>query len=85
MGVRNVMTITTPFPWREQYQAVLFETDSERLPMRIISAQQALIRRARELFLKPGDHFEGEQAIDEALRALRALRKCSQSRMKRTA
>jgi len=79
------MTRPTPFLWRDQYQAALFETNNEKMVKRIALAQRALIQRARELFLKPGDNLEEEQAIDEALRALRALHKCSQSRLKRTA
>ena len=85
MGVRNLMTRPTPFHWRDQYQAALCEMDNDRMVERIALAQRALIQRARELFLKPGDNLEEEQAIDEALRALRALHKCSQIRLNRTA
>ena len=69
--------------WRELYRAALFETDSKRLVNCIAVAQRALIQRARELFLTPSNTLEEEKAIDDALRALRALDRCLQPAMKR--
>lgn len=79
--------MSTPFlytqNWRELYRAALFETDSEKLVNSITVAQRALIQRARELFLTPSNNLEEEQAIDDALRALRALHRCLQPGMKK--
>jgi len=61
--------------WRELYKAALFETNKQELPRRITEAEKALIVRAREPFSLSGNRKE-EQAIDDALYALRSLRNC---------
>jgi hypothetical protein len=61
-------------PWRESYKAALFETDKGKLLKQIADAETSIILRARELFLKDGDHIEEEEALDDAMYALRALR-----------
>lgn len=70
-----------PYPrstesWRELYTAALFETDRERIPARIANAEQAIVARARELFAAGNDTIEEDQALDDALYALRALQSC---------
>ena len=60
-------------PWRSLYTAALFEVDSSKLPQRIAEAESALIVRARELF-HAGDDIEEEEALDDAMYALQALR-----------
>ena len=62
--------------WRELYKAALFETDKSKLPDRIAEARQAIMVRARELFNAPSDNIEEDQALDDALYALRALQSC---------
>lgn len=62
--------------WRELYKAALFETDRSRLPNRIDQAEKAIIARARELFGSATDTIEEDQALDDALYALRALQHC---------
>jgi hypothetical protein len=62
--------------WRELYKAALFETDKSKLPSRIADAHQAIMVRARELFATPTDNIEEDQALDDALYALRALQSC---------
>jgi len=62
--------------WRKLYQAALFETDRSRLPERIAEAEKAIVTRARELFSTPTDNIEEDQALDDALYALRALQSC---------
>jgi hypothetical protein len=62
--------------WRELYTAALFETDNVRLPARIADAKQAIVARARELFSAAADTIEEDQALDDALYALRALQTC---------
>lgn len=67
-----------PESWRELYTAALFETDRTRIPSRIADAQQAIVARARELFSAGVDTIEEDQALDDALYALRALQNCLQ-------
>jgi len=65
--------------WRGLYKAALFEVDKTRLPERIAQAEEALVVRARELFHIAGDNIEEEQALDDTMYALRALRNTSQT------
>jgi hypothetical protein len=62
--------------WRELYAAALFETDRDRIPARIADAEKAIVARARELFACGSDTIEEDQALDDALYALRALQNC---------
>jgi len=60
--------------WRDLYRAALFEPDSIEIPKRIAEAEHALVMRARELFASKDDNIEEEQALDDAMYALNALR-----------
>lgn len=62
--------------WRDLYTAALFETDKDRIPERIADAEKAIVARARELFAVGSDTIEEDQALDDALYALRALQNC---------
>ena len=62
--------------WRQLYTAALFETDNNRLAGRIADAEKAIVARARELFAAGSDTIEEDQALDDALYALRALQSC---------
>jgi len=66
--------------WRELYTAALFETDNNRLAERIAEAERAIVARARELFAAGADTIEEDQALDDALYALRALQSCLELR-----
>jgi hypothetical protein len=66
--------------WRELYIAALFETDRDRIAARIAEAEQAIVARAREIFSSGADTIEEDQALDDALYALRALQSCIQLR-----
>lgn len=66
--------------WRELYTAALFETDKDRIPKRIVDAEKAIVARARELFAAGSDTIEEDQALDDALYALRALQNCVEFR-----
>ncbi|MCU1300781.1 MAG: hypothetical protein JWQ87_1065 [Candidatus Sulfotelmatobacter sp.] len=78
------MTNQTPQPflrsWRELYSAALFETDKKQIPCRISEAEKAIVARARELFAAGSDTIEEDQALDDALYALRALQNCLEFR-----
>jgi hypothetical protein len=65
--------------WRDLYRAALFEVDKTRLSDRIAQAEEALVVRARELFHIAGDNIEEEQALDDTMYALHALRNTSQT------
>lgn len=66
--------------WRQLYTAALFETDNNRLAGRIADAEKAIVARARELFAAGADTIEEDQALDDALYALRALQSCLELR-----
>lgn len=66
----------TTSAWRELYKAALFETDRNKIPTRIEEAEKAIIERARALFGSATDTIEEDQALDDALYALRALQHC---------
>jgi hypothetical protein len=66
--------------WRELYSAALFETDKSRIPDRIVDAEKAIVARASELFSAGADSIEEDQALDDALYALRALQNCLEFR-----
>ena len=70
----GVATCASRETWRELYRAALFETDKSKLSVRIADAELALVLRARELFHADEDHIEEEQALDDAMYALHALR-----------
>jgi hypothetical protein len=61
--------------WRDLYRAALFETDRTKLQGRISDAEQAVVARGRQLFGINIDDTE-DQALDDALYALRALKSC---------
>jgi hypothetical protein len=48
--------------------------DADKVSDRIAEAETALVIRARELFGSAGDNIEEEQAVDDAMYALHALR-----------
>jgi len=60
--------------WPQVYRAALFELDADKVSGRIAEAEIALVTRARELFRSAGDKIEEEQAVDDAMYALHALR-----------
>jgi len=66
--------------WRDLYVAALFETNTDQIPTRIADAEKAIVARARELFSAGSDTIEEDQALDDALYALRALQNCIEFR-----
>ena len=72
----NTGTLVPPCKrvWAQSYKAALFELDANRVSDRIAEAEAALVTRARELFHSAGDNIEEEQAVDDAMYALHALR-----------
>jgi hypothetical protein len=62
--------------WKNLYVAALLEANAERVPSLIETAERAIVVRARELFSAPGDNIQEEEALDDALYALHALKSC---------
>jgi hypothetical protein len=52
------------------------EADNDRMSVRITHAERVMFDRARELFQASGDNIPEEEALDDALYALRALKTC---------
>ena len=69
--------------WRDLYLNALMEANmeanKEKTPGRIADAEQAILNRAKELFKTPGDNIQEEEALDDALYALRVLKNCLQA------
>jgi len=76
MSNQTISIQSTEENWRDLYCAALFETDKMRIPERIAEAERAIVNRARELFSAGADTIEEDQALDDALYALRALQSC---------
>jgi len=62
-----------PREWRVKYRAAIFQTNSPEVMKRISDAEDAIVRRMRELFRETGVDVEEERAaMDDALYALKA-------------
>jgi hypothetical protein len=69
---------STAWGWRESYVAALMEANNEIMAARIADAEDLIVKRARELFKASGDNIQEEEALDDALYALHALKTCLQ-------
>jgi hypothetical protein len=67
---------TSQAEWHVLYQAALFETDRNKVPLRITEAETAILVRIKELFTITSDHIEEDLILDDALYGLRALLNC---------
>jgi hypothetical protein len=77
MNIGNRPTMSTEMQdWRQLYLSALFETDNEKLPMRLAQAERALILRDRQLLALHANDSEEFKAVHKGLYALRALRTC---------
>lgn len=76
MSTLSIHRVSQEIPeWRALYLAALFETDKNRLPVRINHAERALVQRERELYTASTGAAE-KTAVNNALHALHALRMC---------
>jgi hypothetical protein len=64
----------SPPAWRGLYNAAIFEPDASKLLARIDAAEEVILQHTQELFQKPGDHSDEQQALDDAMYVLHALR-----------
>ena len=62
--------------WKTPYEAAILELDPNKLQQRISEAHQAILDRVEQLRTRPSDREQ--QALDDALRNLRVLRKLSE-------
>ena len=60
--------------WAQFTRLRSLELDVNKVSDRIAEAETALVTRARELFHSADDNIEEEQAVDDAMYALHALR-----------
>jgi len=65
--------MTTSSSWREFYQAALLEVQHEELSLRIDAAEKAIHQRIEELRQSGSNFGEEQQALADAIRALRLL------------
>jgi ATP/maltotriose-dependent transcriptional regulator MalT len=65
--------MTMNLPWREIYRAALLEIQPEEMRRRIDAAEKAIYRRNEELKQTGSQCAEEQQAMADALRALRLL------------
>jgi hypothetical protein len=65
--------MTMNHAWREVYRAALLEIQPEELRRRIDAAEKAIYRRNEELKQTGAQCAEEQQAMADALRALRLL------------
>ena len=66
--------------WKDLYVLALMEADYAKMSGRIADAERMIVDRARQLFTAPGDNIHEEEAMDDALYALRALKTCLELR-----
>ena len=67
--------MTLKFAWQEQYAAAMLELNREELPWQIDAAEKAIYQRVEELNKAGASSAEELGAMNDALRALRALAK----------
>ena len=65
--------MTTSPSWRELYRAALLEVEHEELRRRIDEAEKAIYQRNEELKRSGSHSGEEQQAMTDAIRALRLL------------
>jgi hypothetical protein len=60
--------------WQNEYQAALVEFDRKKLPERVAASETAIFNRLQVIAQSP-DHQAERQAIEDALTALRVLKR----------
>ena len=60
--------------WRTFYRAAILETVRSVQPQRVSQAEEAVKARGREIFFYADGTAEEQEALEDALYALRALR-----------
>ena len=68
--------------WHALYKAALFETDMQKLSLRIQKARRAVLLRSRELLSDPQNGDGEAEALEAAMYGLNALESCVKLRTK---
>jgi len=64
-----------PYPeWQNEYQAALVELDRKKLPQAVAASETAIFNRL-QVISQSSDHQAERQAIEDALTALRFLKR----------
>jgi hypothetical protein len=67
--------LSHPFPhWQNEYQAAMLEVDHTKLPERVAAAEAAIYTRLQQIS-QNSPHGLERQAIEDALAALRVLKR----------
>jgi len=75
LGVEDNMDIQTRYGWQVLYATALLETDWSKIEEKIQVAEQGIKTRLHEFSMTHGGTLEENQAIEDALSGLNALRK----------
>lgn len=62
------------YSWYPSYRDAILETDTERMPARLLVAEQQMVARLRVLSQDHGGTAEERQAIADALNGIKSLR-----------
>ena len=69
------MDIQTRYGWQVLYATALLDTDWAKIDAKIQAAENSIKTRLHEFSMTHGDTLEENQAIEDALSGLNALRK----------
>jgi len=64
--------------WKTRYRAAILETNRSVIPQRVSEAEEAVLARGREIFLCGNRDLEEQEALEDALYALRAFKTACQ-------
>jgi hypothetical protein len=74
----NPSSRPSPVNWKALYRAAILETNPTLVTQRLADAEQAVLARGRELFHISAT-AEEQEALEDALYALRAFRTATQN------
>jgi hypothetical protein len=75
MATEDSASPKIPYPeWQNEYQAALVELDREKLPELVAASETAIFKRLQTIS-ESSDHQAERQAIEDALTALRVLKR----------
>jgi hypothetical protein len=75
LDAKRGTTMKADYYWQELYEAVLLETNREKMQPRIRAAKTAIEARLQQLQLGHGSTPEERQAVSDALTGLNLLRR----------
>jgi hypothetical protein len=66
--------------WKSLYVAAILETNKGLVPQRVSEAEKALLARGREIFFCGNNDLEEQEAVEDALYAIRAFKTARQEK-----